>query len=281
MELGLGQRELALSAQVTESYISQLLNRKKLPPTPDRTQMYERMESFLELPKGELSKLAALQRVEELKARLVEPPTPSLMGTRTLVLRKCALKIRKRVRAIFELQALGEFEWLITNRLLEVAKKEARRGMERDGWLDDTARLSNLNHEKMRRVIEKFLNADVFQLSAKNLALFWEPLIESWDINFDTFSMVVVLNPNVATQQVRRFEFVESVPESSLDEEPGFSEFLQDPQFKGNVTKDEIAFLRRLKFGTKRPTPLYYYRELQNLRDPLHFAPEMATAPAI
>ena len=24
-------------------------------------------------------------------------------------------------------------------------------------------------------------------------------------------------------------------------------------------------------FGTKRPTPLYYYRELQSLRDPLHF----------
>jgi len=28
-----------------------------------------------------------------------------------------------------------------------------------------------------------------------------------------------------------------------------------------------------LRFKGKRPTPLYYYRELQNLRDPLHFAP--------
>jgi predicted XRE-type DNA-binding protein len=31
-ELGLEQRELAAAAEVTESYISQLLTRKKLPP---------------------------------------------------------------------------------------------------------------------------------------------------------------------------------------------------------------------------------------------------------
>jgi hypothetical protein len=26
-----------------------------------------------------------------------------------------------------------------------------------------------------------------------------------------------------------------------------------------------------LKLSGKRPSPIYYYRELQNLRDPLHF----------
>ena len=34
---------------------------------------------------------------------------------------------------------------------------------------------------------------------------------------------------------------------------------------------EEIEFLRALKFTHKRPTALYYYRELQSLRDPLHF----------
>jgi hypothetical protein len=29
-----------------------------------------------------------------------------------------------------------------------------------------------------------------------------------------------------------------------------------------------------LRFKEKRPGPLYYYRELQNLRDPLHFRAE-------
>ena len=39
----------------------------------------------------------------------------------------------------------------------------------------------------------------------------------------------------------------------------------------GNATEEEIGFLRKLKLRGKRPTALYYYRELQNRRDPLHF----------
>jgi hypothetical protein len=37
--------------------------------------------------------------------------------------------------------------------------------------------------------------------------------------------------------------------------------------------------LKSLKFRGRRPTALYYYRELQNLRDPLHFSGEAAAAP--
>ena len=46
-ELGFGQKDLATAADVTESYISQLLTRKKLPPAPDRTDIYEKMAKFL------------------------------------------------------------------------------------------------------------------------------------------------------------------------------------------------------------------------------------------
>src|SRR6266404_7666531 len=42
-ELGLEQKGLATAAEVTESYISQLLARKKLPPAPDRSDIYEKM----------------------------------------------------------------------------------------------------------------------------------------------------------------------------------------------------------------------------------------------
>jgi hypothetical protein len=48
------------------------------------------------------------------------------------------------------------------------------------------------------------------------------------------------------------------------------------------MTKEETEFLRRLRFAGRRPTALYYYRELQNLRDPLHFvtASPLEAAPA-
>ncbi len=49
-EFGLEQRDLASAAQVTESYISQLLTRKKAPPSPNRTDIYDKMGKFLKLP---------------------------------------------------------------------------------------------------------------------------------------------------------------------------------------------------------------------------------------
>ena len=61
-ELGLEQKDSAAAAQVTESYISQLLARKKAPPSPGRTDIYEKIGKILKLPSGELSDLAELQR---------------------------------------------------------------------------------------------------------------------------------------------------------------------------------------------------------------------------
>ena len=49
-KLELEQRDLATAAEVTESYISQLLTRKKLPPAPDRTDIYEKIGEILEAP---------------------------------------------------------------------------------------------------------------------------------------------------------------------------------------------------------------------------------------
>ena len=49
-ELGLDQRDLAAAAQVTESYVSQLLTRKKAPPAPARTDIYDKIGDFLKTP---------------------------------------------------------------------------------------------------------------------------------------------------------------------------------------------------------------------------------------
>jgi len=98
-----------------------------------------------------------------------------------------------------------------------------------------------------------------------------DPLIESWDIDLATFGLAIVLNHSVVPGQAKRFEFVEREAEQPVSEEPGLQEFLQDSSLSGTATPKEVAFLKRLKFQGQRPTPLYYYRELQSLRDPLHF----------
>lgn len=125
-ELGLEQKELAAAAEVTESYISQLLARKKLPPAPDRTDIYEKMAKLLKLPSDRLLKLAELQRREELKRELADPPSPMFREVREVILRKCLPDKERRVREIFERQPFGELEHLVTQRLLDVIKKVTR-----------------------------------------------------------------------------------------------------------------------------------------------------------
>ena len=72
---------------------------------------------------------------------------------------------------------------------------------------------------------------------------------------------------------MKRFEFAEKKSEHPIPTEPGLELFLKDTSLSSDATAEEIGFLRALKFPQRRPTPLYYYRELQSLRDPLHFIP--------
>ncbi len=272
-QLGLEQRDLAIAAQVTESYISQLMTRKKAPPSPNRTDIYDKMGRILKLPNGELAKLAAFQRREDLKRKLADPPAPVFKEVRELVLRKCKPDQQEQIRTIFEKQPFGELERLVTQKLLAVVKRVAQEELENEKWLRQLARLSRRSYEEMRVTILEFLDTDVFNVSVENCASFLNPLIESWEIDLNTFGMEIVLNRRVGSGGARRFEFVEHEAEQPFREEPGFKEFRRDSALSGNATEEEVEFLRKLRFKGKRPTALYYYRELQNLRDPLHFRP--------
>ena len=221
-DLGLEQRDLARAAEVTESYISQLLSRKKAPPAPNRTDIYDKMG---------------------------------------------------QVREIFEKQPFGELERLITQKLLDVVKRLAKEELESENWLRLLARLSDRSYEQMRVDVLEFLDTDVFDVSLESSVSFLDPMIESWDIDLATFGVELVLSRRMAPGHPKRFEFIEieREPEPAFDQEPGLTEFLQDSSLSGNATEEEIEFLKKLRFKTKRPTSLYYYRELQNFRDPLHF----------
>ena len=271
-ELELGQKDLAAAANVTESYISQLLTGKKVPPAPGRTDIYEKISDFLRLPAGELSRLADVQRQEDLKKRVTEPPRPLFKETRELVLRKCEPERRKEVQRIFEKEPFGEFERLITQKLLDVAQGTAREELRSEEWLRLMAQLSGRSYEQMRVAILDVLDTDVFNVSLENCVSFLDPMIDSWDIDVKTFGMEVVLNRRLAPGRLKRFEFTEQEPQPAVTIEPGFEQFLRDKSLSGNATEEEIEFLKALKFKGRRPAPLYYYRELQSLRDPLHFS---------
>ncbi len=270
-ELGLGQRDLARAARVTESYISQLLTRKKAPPAPNRTDIYGKMDRLLKLPSGELARVADLQRKEQLKAQIGDEPGPLFREVRELILHKCNPGNEPLVRVIVERQPFGELERLVIQTLLDTVKRVAKHQLENPVWLRRVARLSGRSDEEMRVVVLEFLDTDVFQVSVENSIAFLDPLIESWNIDLATFELEIVLNHQLVSGHVKRFAFVEREADEPVGEEPGLTEFLADPSLSGTATEDEVAFLKSLRFKHTRPTPLYYYRALQNLRDPLHF----------
>ena len=270
-DLGREQGDLAAAAKVTESYISQLLNRRKLPPAPNRTDIYEKMERFLKLPAGELARLATIQRKEALKGALQDPPPPLHKEVRELILRKCPPEKANAIREIFERHPFGEMERLVTQKLLDVVKNVAKEELDSENWVHLVARLSGRSYEQMRVIILEFLDTDIFSVTAENVVSFLDPLIESWDMDLTTFAMEIVLTRRLVPEHLKRFEFVETESFAAA-EEPGFKEFLRDSSLSGDATEQELAFLRNLRFVGRKPKPLYYYRELQNLRDPLHFS---------
>jgi transcriptional regulator with XRE-family HTH domain len=272
-ELGIGQRELAIAAEVTESYISQLLTNKKTPPASDRTDIYEKIARILKLPSKELATLADTQRREELKRKVLDPPRPLFQEFRQLILRKCLAPRRKQITNIFEREPFGEFERFITQKLLDVAKRVAREELEDEKWLHRVATVSKRSYEETRVLILDFLDTDIFHVSVENCISFLNPLINSWDIEFESFRMEIVLNRKLSRSHLKNLEFREAQPELDLEIEPGLEAFLKDAKLSTGVTDEEIAFLKSLRTNGKRPSLLYYYRELQNLRDPLNFLP--------
>ena len=269
-ELGLEQKDLAAAAEVTDSYISQLLARKKAPPAPGRTDIYVKIGKALKLPSGELSKLADLQRKEELRKKVAELPRPLFKECRELILRKCDSARRKEVRRIFTKEAFGELERLVTQKLLDVAQGVAKEELQSEEWLRRMAQSSARTYERTRVAILEFLDTDVFNISVENCVSFLDPIIDSWDIDLKSFGMEVVLNRRLAAGTRKRFEFAEKDPEQPVLE-PGLEQFLGDTSLSGDATEEEVEFLKALKVRGKKPSPIYYYRELQNLRDPFHF----------
>jgi len=252
-ELGIGQRELAAAAEVTESYISQLLAKKKTPPAPDRTDIYDKVAKILKLPSKELARLADTQRREEFKRKVLDPPQPLFQDFSQLILRKCVAAKRKQITNIFEREPFGEFERFITQKLFDVAKRVAKEELEDEKWIHSVARAAKTSYEETRVLILEFLDTDVFHVSVENCISFLDPLIPRWDIEFDSFGMEIVLNRRLTRSHLKRLEFREAEPEQSFEIEPSLKEFLNDAKLSAGITDEETAFLKSLSLEWKTP----------------------------
>jgi hypothetical protein len=123
--------------------------------------------------------------------------------------------------------------------------------------------------EEMRVLVLEFLAADVYDVSKESCAAFLEPLVESWDVDLEALRVEVALRRELVAEPRRAFAFAEQQPLSAVPS--GLADFLADEALRGDVSDQEIEQLRAHSFDRRQPTRLYYYRALQNLRDPIHF----------
>ena len=109
------------------------------------------------------------------------------------------------IRAMFEKEPFGALERLVTQKLLDVAKRVTKQELNDENWLRLVARLSDRSYEQMRVMVLDFLETDVFNVSPENCVTFLDPLIESWDIDLATFAMEIVLNRRLAPGHPKKF----------------------------------------------------------------------------
>jgi hypothetical protein len=190
---------------------------------------------------------------------------------RDLILRKCRPEKREEVRAVFDARPFGTLERLVAQKMLEVVQRVAREELDNEDWIRLAAQAGGRSKKAMRVMVLDFLDVDVLQVSSESCVNFLDPLVDSWSVDLETLRLDIVLERTLVPQNHRVFEFVEHDPGDGFEEEPGLAEFLQDRELAGQVSEAEVRLLRGHRHGGRRPNKLYYYRALQNLRDPLHF----------
>jgi len=264
-KLGIGQRDLASASEVTESYISQLLGRKKLPPLPNRTDIYDKMSGLLGLPREELARLAALQHRDAIDRTWRGSADARFGPMRELLIGKCNRRNQKQMRALFEKDPFGEIERLITRTLVEVVRDEARAHARDEAWLRSIAESSEQSYRKMRVRLIDLLDNDP-EASIGDFTLFIEPLVRLWTFDSDAFMLQVRL----ASGAARTFVFGENVQQKTTTTDPaGLRAFLRDARLSSGVTPEEMQVLRNASVPSANA--VFYYRILQNLRDPMNF----------
>lgn len=270
-ELGLKQSDLATAAQVTPSYISQILRGKKLPPSPSRSDFYDRIEKVVQLRKGTLSSLVAAHAANNVRHQAAPVPKPLFPEVRETILKKCDPQSAGHVRDVFNRRPFGVVERIVAEKLLEVIKSIIRVDIDRTAWMNAVGERARVNNENLRIMMENILNSDILSVNGADLALLLDILIDRWDVDLSTFAFEIKTDPKLTPGHEKTFELIETEMEFPGDSQPGFKKFLANHALSGDASDSEIDFLRRLRFDRKKPTALFYYRALQNLRDPIHF----------
>ncbi|MBI1966968.1 MAG: helix-turn-helix transcriptional regulator [Gemmatimonadetes bacterium] len=188
-ELQRTPRELAEAVQVPETYIADLLAGRRRPPAPGRTDVYDRMTKFLRLHRNDLPTCARAEREGDMGGHR----RPDVK-VRDLLLQLCdPAKARVVNRRLASKKDSVAFEILIAQRLLEVAQGFVRRQLDDEVGIRVAANREGCSYLEMRMRLIDFLDVTPESLTVTDHEVFVRPRIATWDIDFETHAMRIVL----------------------------------------------------------------------------------------
>ncbi len=179
---------LAEAAEVPIEYIDDLMAGKRPPPLPGRSDLYDRMASFLKVALSDLELCATFERGDP---STVKPRTPK-PAIRTPLLALCDPKTAKKLEARRAKQGPAELVGYI-QRVLGVVQRTVRRSLADRMGLRLQARHSGKTYETARLEVLDFLDTTAATLTAAEVAKFIQPRIAKWDVEIDTGVLRVVM----------------------------------------------------------------------------------------
>jgi hypothetical protein len=191
--------ELAEAVQVSPEYLNELITGRRRPPLPVRTDLYERMTTFLRLGRNELAAAALAERAPRPDAA-APAPTPEV---RRMLLELCepttARELaRRRARS-------GDAELTrLTQRLLDVVHGSVRRALDDQVVLKIAAADRGSSYVDLRVRLLLFLDVTPDLLTQADLREFVMPRVRLWDVDLQNDVLRVVLRTEQPRPAPRR-----------------------------------------------------------------------------
>ncbi|MBI2404089.1 MAG: hypothetical protein HYW52_10375 [Gemmatimonadetes bacterium] len=198
-EINRSAEELAQAAEVPSHYVDDLIGGRRRPPLPGRTDIYERMTTFLKLGRNELAQCARAERANA-QAAGGAGPEPAIGRVLLALCEPATARQLARRRTAEGPAELAQ----VTQRLLDVIQGTVRRVLEDEIALRVAAARRGSTYLAMRFRVLEFLDATPETLTADDVAEFVAPRIGLWDVDLETGVLRVVLRTEEPRGRQRR-----------------------------------------------------------------------------
>ena len=192
-------QELADTVDVPKEYIDDLIAGRRRPPRPGRTDIYDRMTSFLGLSRNDLANCARTER-EATAPKRVAGPKPTV---RRQLLELCEPDTAKKLEQRRAKNGGAELADYV-RRLLDITQSAVQRMLIDKMTLRLSAKASASSYAAMRLEVLEFLDTTPDTLTITHLVKFLQPRVAFWDVDLQANVLRVVMHSQIPGDNAAR-----------------------------------------------------------------------------